>query len=80
MPDFVFRHDDGRTVLMEIVGFWTPEYLQSKLATLREFADHRILLAVAAPAREAFPELPDDAIPYKSALHVQDVLNRLERG
>lgn len=80
VPDFVFRHDDGRTVLMEIVGFWTPEYLQAKLATLRWFEGHRILLAVAAPAREAFPELPDDAIPYKSALRVEDVLNRLERG
>jgi predicted nuclease of restriction endonuclease-like RecB superfamily len=80
VPDFVFHHDDGRTVLMEIVGFWTPEYLQSKLATLREFADHRILLAVASPAREAFPELSDDAIPYKSALRVQDVLDRLENA
>lgn len=25
VPDFVFRHDDGRTVLLKIVGFWTPE-------------------------------------------------------
>ena len=48
VPDFVFRHDDGRTVLMEIVGFWTPEYLQAKVQTLRAFRDHRILLAVAS--------------------------------
>jgi predicted nuclease of restriction endonuclease-like RecB superfamily len=24
VPDFVFRHEDGREVLFEIVGFWTP--------------------------------------------------------
>src|SRR5207302_9337790 len=22
VPDFVFRHDDGRSVFLEIVGFW----------------------------------------------------------
>jgi predicted nuclease of restriction endonuclease-like RecB superfamily len=78
VPDFLFRHDDGRRVLMEIVGFWTPEYLEAKLATLRSFAGHRILLAVASPARETLPDLSADAIPYKSALRVKDVLDRLE--
>jgi predicted nuclease of restriction endonuclease-like RecB superfamily len=77
LPDFVFRHDDGRTVLMEIVGFWTPEYLQAKLQTLWAFQDHRILLAVAAPARAALADLPPHAITYKSALLLQDVLGRL---
>ncbi len=27
IPDFVFTHADGRRHLLEIVGFWTPEYL-----------------------------------------------------
>jgi predicted nuclease of restriction endonuclease-like RecB superfamily len=67
-------------VLPETVGFWTPEYLEAKLATLRSFAGHRILLAVASPARETLPDLSADAIPYKSALRVQDVLDRLEEG
>ena len=77
VPDFVFRHTDGRTVMMEIVGFWTPEYLQAKLDTLRTFEDSHILLAVAAPARAAMEELPADLIPFKSALLVGDVLDRL---
>src|SRR5437016_3487879 len=47
VPDFILRHDDGRTVLLEIVGFWTPEYLQAKFQTLQAFQEHRILLAVA---------------------------------
>lgn len=77
VPDFVFRHDDGRATLMEIVGFWTPEYLQAKIQTLRTFQDHRILLAVAEQASKKLPDLPESTIIYKTALRVKDVLNRL---
>jgi uncharacterized protein len=31
LPDFTLRHDDGREALVELVGFWTPEYLEDKL-------------------------------------------------
>jgi predicted nuclease of restriction endonuclease-like RecB superfamily len=57
VPDFALRHDDGRTVLLEIVGFWTPEYLQAKFQTLRSFQNQRILMAVAAPAARQMTEL-----------------------
>jgi predicted nuclease of restriction endonuclease-like RecB superfamily len=30
LPDFTLRHDDGREALVELVGFWTPEYLAEK--------------------------------------------------
>ena len=87
LPDFVFRHDDGRAVLMEIVGFWTPEYLQAKLETLRIFHDHRILLAVARPAaslrtqdQAVVSPLPGELIPYKTALLLDDVMERLKSG
>ncbi len=30
LPDFTVRHADGREALVEIVGFWTPEYLEAK--------------------------------------------------
>lgn len=37
-PDFELRHrkDDSRRVLVEIVGYWTPEYLQEKLRAIGE--------------------------------------------
>jgi len=78
VPDFVFRGDDGRVVLMEIIGFWTPEYLEAKLATLRAFRESRILLAVAASVRQTLPELPGETIVYKTALRVGEVVERLE--
>lgn len=80
VPDFVFRHQDGRTVLMEIVGFWTPEYLRAKMETLEAFRERPILLAVARPAQEQLPPLPAGTIVYRSALALQDVLERLRGG
>jgi predicted nuclease of restriction endonuclease-like RecB superfamily len=77
VPDFVFRHTDGRTVLLEIVGFWTPEYLEAKLATLRRFGQTPILLAVAEPLRRGLPALPNVIVPYKTALKIKNVLERL---
>ena len=77
VPDFLLRHVDGRSVLLEIVGFWTPEYLQAKVETLRTFPDRRILLAAAAPAQVELEKLPGEVIPYKSALLIKDVLERL---
>ncbi len=78
VPDFVFRHDDGRNVLMEIVGFWTPEYLQAKFQTLRVFAEQRILVAVAKSASRQRTELPPGAICFGSGLRPQVVLEWLQ--
>jgi predicted nuclease of restriction endonuclease-like RecB superfamily len=77
VPDFVFRHGDGRRVLLEIVGFWTPEYLTAKVETLRHFGTVPILLA--APERHAavLSSLSHEVIRFKSALKVGDVLAAL---
>jgi predicted nuclease of restriction endonuclease-like RecB superfamily len=77
VPDFVLRHEDGRTVYFEIVGFWTPAYLQAKLDTLRVFREYEILLAVSEYGLKNRPELGPDAISYKKTLQVGDVLARL---
>jgi hypothetical protein len=75
-PDFVLRHDAGRRVLLEIVGFWTPEYLRAKFQTLEAFADQPILVAVAAAAAKR-PDVPPGAIVFKTTLKPQQVLARL---
>jgi len=78
VPDFLFRHESGKSVLLEIVGFWTPEYLQAKLQTLEAFRDHPILLAVAESTARTLPELGSRAIAFKTSLPVKDVLQRLQ--
>ncbi|HRR83290.1 MAG TPA: DUF790 family protein, partial [Planctomycetota bacterium] len=79
VPDFAFRHEDGTTVLFEIVGYWTPEYLAKKRETLRLFRDHRILLAVAERCLRPGASVPEDVIVYKAAIRLAPVLAALER-
>lgn len=79
VPDFVFQHADGGRVLLEIVGFWTPEYLEQKLQTLREFPDERLVLAVGESLNAKFAEGATNIIPYKTTLKVSAVLAHLNR-
>ena len=85
LPDFAFQHESGARVVMEIVGFWTPEYLSAKIETLNNFRDHHILLAVSDSV-----DWPEDLLPvgfgeketsepirYKTSIKVNDVLARL---
>lgn len=45
LPDFTVRHSDGREALIEIVGFWTPEYLEAKARkVVAARLDHLILV------------------------------------
>ena len=79
VPDFAFRHDDGTEVLFEIVGFWTPEYLEKKRETLRRFRDRRIYLAVAEHCLPEGASVSEDVVVYKTALKLEPVLALLER-
>lgn len=79
VPDFAFRHEGGARALLEIVGFWTPEYLRAKRETLRQFNDAPILLAVAERNCVGLGEVAADAIVYRSRLKFEEVLQRLER-
>ena len=46
-PDFELRHRaTGERWLLEIVGYWTAEYMQRKLATLRQAGIERLILCI----------------------------------
>lgn len=77
VPDFQCVHRDGRTVLLEIIGFWTPEYLQAKARTLREFRDAPLILAVAESLRHKIPDLGHTIVTYKTAIALKEVLSAL---
>lgn len=76
-PDFVLRHEDGRVVYLEIVGFWTPEYLEEKFKILDAFREYDILVAIAESLVEDVPQLHFNAIRFKTSLSLKDVLSRL---
>jgi predicted nuclease of restriction endonuclease-like RecB superfamily len=78
VPDFTFRHEDGTEVLLEIVGFWTPEYLAAKRETLRQFRRHRILLAVPQSSLREGAALGENILTYKTAIRLPPLLAALE--
>jgi predicted nuclease of restriction endonuclease-like RecB superfamily len=47
IPDFRLVHPDGRTFLLEIVGYWRPEYLQKKFAQVRRAECNNLILAIS---------------------------------
>ncbi len=47
IPDFRLIHPDGRTVLLEIVGYWRPDYLKKKFSQVRQAQRDDLILAVS---------------------------------
>jgi len=47
IPDFRLVHPDGRDYLLEIVGYWRPEYLQKKFAQVRKSQCNNLILAIS---------------------------------
>lgn len=86
-PDFLLRHrrQPYRRALLEIVGFWSPAYLERKLASLRRLEGHRLILCVDASSMESaqgegFGDLPHrtHVIPFRKRVDPAAVLKVLE--
>jgi predicted nuclease of restriction endonuclease-like RecB superfamily len=78
VPDFVFRHRDGTEVVLEIVGYWTPEYLTDKLGKLSGVRGVNLLVAVPRRLAVRAGSLPGSVLPFKRRLLLRDLLPRLE--
>jgi len=78
VPDFVFTHEDGTEVALEIVGYWTPEYLSEKMAKLAKLGRGRVLVAVRQKDALSAGILPHPILPFKSRLLLKDLMPRLE--
>jgi len=80
IPDFAFdwKHG-GFRVFFEIMGFWTPEYVEKKLSRFGELEDVAFLVAVdeSLGVGETVESLTDGAIPYRGRVRVKDVRNAL---
>ncbi|WP_271252569.1 DUF790 family protein [Pseudanabaena sp. Chao 1811] len=47
IPDFRLVHPDGRSYLLEIVGYWRPEYLRKKFSQVRQANCENLILAIS---------------------------------
>lgn len=79
VPDFTFRHEDGMQVHLEIVGFWTPEYLAHKRETVRRFALHKILIAVPEKSLREGVSIGENVLVYKTTIKLNPLMHALER-
>ncbi len=81
LPDFALEHPDGRRAILEIVGFWTPEYLDEKLAKVRQADADNLVLAVSEEldcTSEDIDLRAERLLWFKTGLHVYDVVNLVE--
>ena len=82
IPDFRLVHPDGRDFLLEIVGYWRPEYLKKKFYQVRNADVDNLILAVSErlnleKAGVKFTNLPNRVIWFKNKLLPKAVLEVL---
>jgi hypothetical protein len=89
IPDFAFDYAptgaaeesvaERFRVYFEIMGFWTPVYVEKKLDQLESVEDVELLVAVdeSLAASEAIETRDHRAIPYAGSVRVKDVVDAL---
>lgn len=83
IPDFRLVHPDGRSFLLEIVGYWRPEYLKKKFSQVRQSDRADLILAISErlnleKAGVNFQETPAQIVWFKDRLMPKTVLTVLE--
>lgn len=83
IPDFRLVHPNGQTFLLEIVGYWRPEYLKKKFSQVRQAERDDLILAVSErlnleKAGVKIPETPVPIIWFKDKLLPKSVLAVLD--
>jgi hypothetical protein len=96
IPDFSFTHvKDGRRALLEIAGFWHPDYLRRKAWKLRAAGRRDLILLAyegvncapeprqrgheAANLAEVWADVPGEVLLFKNKPVLKDVLAAVER-
>ncbi|CAN1213054.1 DUF790 domain-containing protein [Tumidithrix helvetica PCC 7403] len=82
IPDFRLVHPDGRVFLLEIVGYWRPEYLRKKFSQVRQVGSNNLILAISErlnleKAGVKVSETTAQVIWFKDKLSPKAVLNVL---
>lgn len=85
IPDFRLVHPDGRTVLLEIVGYWRPDYLRKKFSQVRQSGRDDLILAISErlnleKAGVRVSDLPVPVVWFKDKLQPKAVLAILDES
>jgi hypothetical protein len=77
IPDFGF-YKDGLKHYLEIVGFWTPEYLKKKISKLKD-AEAHITVAVNENLNCKKQDFLDDVIFYNNKIPMMEIVRILRK-
>ncbi|MGB8700319.1 MAG: DUF790 family protein [Thermosynechococcaceae cyanobacterium] len=85
IPDFRLVHPDGRTALLEIIGYWRPEYLKKKFAQVRQAGRSDLILAISErlnleKAGVNFQDTPAPLVWFKDKLLPKAVISVLDNS
>ena len=83
IPDFRLVHPSGRDYLLEIVGYWRPEYLRKKFAQVRKAERNNLILAISErlnldKAGVKLEDCPAKIVWFKDKLQPRTVLKLIE--
>ncbi|MBV7336481.1 DUF790 family protein [Chloroflexi bacterium TSY] len=83
IPDFtVTNKKDGRRAIIEIMGFWHPNYLERKVAKVRAAERSDLILLVYEGvnlAKEKLQDVPSEVLYFKNKPVLKDVMEAIER-
>lgn len=83
IPDFSVTHQtDGRRALIEIVGFWHPNYLRRKIEKVRAAGRSDLLLLVYEGVNlspERLTDVPSEVLYFKNKPVLKEVMAAVER-
>lgn len=83
IPDFAVTHKkDGRRALVEIVGFWHPEYLQRKVEKVRAAQRRDLILLVYEGVnltQDRLMHVPGEVLYFPNKPVLKDVMAAVER-
>lgn len=84
LPDFRLEHEDGRSVLVEIVGYWRPEYLRKKFSALKHSGRRDVIICVSErlnldKAGVNTADFGERIVWFKGVLNPKDVLALAEQ-
>ena len=82
ISDFALTHKrTGQRILIELVGFWHPDYLRRKVEKVRAAQCHNLLLLVYEGvnlAADALQDVPGEVLYFKQKPVLKDVMSTVE--
>ncbi len=82
IPDFALTHKDtGQRILIELVGFWHPDYLRRKVEKVRAAHCQNLLLLVYEGVNlsiEVLRDVPSEVLYFKHKPVLKDVMATVE--